>query len=243
MEELRFKKLHNGLKLSHHPFHRSLLYLKWLFKGIDFKGKKILDVGGGNGIYSYYAKSEGASYCLNLEPFASGSKNVKIRDSEIEDDLRIDTQPHTFQEFETQSKFDVIILHDSINHLDEENFSQIHKIKEAYTIYSRLISKMGKMLSKNGIVVISDCSRINFFGALGIRNPVAPSIDWDIHQHPKILSKLFSENSFDLLKLRWSPFKKFDRFGHLLSRLGFSFSYFLQSHFNLIFRIQNNELP
>ncbi len=236
MEQVIFKKLHEDLKLSHHPFDRSLLYLEWAFENINFKDKRVLDVGGGNGIYSYYAKYKGAEYCLNLEPFAAGSGSIKIFGDSDYDELKIDFQPDTFQDFEIDREFDVIILHDSINHLDEANISLLHRDEKAYGIYSSLISKLRSLASTHCQVVIADCSRINFWGNLGLKNPVAPTIEWQIHQHPPLWIKLFEENGFVLEKLRWSPFKRFDRFGHPLSKLGFSISYFMQSHFNLVFR-------
>ena len=233
--ENQFKEIHQKLKLSHHPYNRSLLYLKWAFRDVDFNGKRVLDVGGGNGIYSYYAKSQGAAYCLNLEPFQAGSENVQILDNS-ENELKIETKPETIQNFTSNEKFDIIILHDSINHLDEENYTVIHKDSNAYNSYATLVSKLHALLEPNGTVIIADCSRKNFFASLGIKNPFAPTIDWHLHQHPPLLVKLFKENGFQFSKLRWSPFKRFGRFGQFLSKLGFPASFFLQSHFNLVFR-------
>ena len=51
-----FEELHEELNLSHHKLKRSLAYLDWCFKGVDFKNKTVLDIGGGNGIYSFYAR-------------------------------------------------------------------------------------------------------------------------------------------------------------------------------------------
>lgn len=235
MNEKAFKDLHQELQLSHHPYKRSLLYLKWAFKDIDFKGKKVLDIGGGNGIYSYYAKLMGAAYCLNLEPFGAGSGNIKILGESTYNELKIDIEPLPIQEFNTDSKFDVIILHDSINHLDEEIYTLIHKDADAYKMYSEIIAKIYSLTSENGRVVVADCSRINFFASLGIRNPFAPTIDWHLHQHPPLLIKLFAENGFNLVKLRWSPFKRFDKFGQVLAKIGFPIAYFMQSHFNIVF--------
>lgn len=236
MADKTFKKLHNDLKLSHHPYRRSRLYLEWAFKNIDFEGKRVLDIGGGNGIYSYYAKYKGAAYCLNLEPFAAGSGNIEIIEDSTLTDLKIDLQNLTLQEFNTDNLFDIIILHDSINHLDEDTFSNIHTDQKSFNTYSTLVSKIRSLLTPNGKVLVADCSRVNFFAALDIKNPVAPTIEWHIHQHPPMLTKLFEQNGFKLEKLRWSPFKRFDKFGQFLSKIGFPISYFMQSHFNLVFK-------
>ncbi len=236
MEEQLFKQLHCERGLSHHPYRRSKLYLKWAFKNINFKGKRVLDIGGGNGIFSYYAKYSGADYCLNLEPFASGSGNINILGKTSSADLKIDTQNLTLQAYNTDSKFDIVILHDSINHLNEEVFSTIHESWSAYQTYSSLVSKIRSFTTINGQVLVADCSRLNFFAVLGLKNPIAPSIEWHIHQHPDILIRLFEENDFKIEQLRWSPFKRFDKFGHILCKFGFPLSYFMQSHFNMLFR-------
>ena len=51
-------------------------YLDWCFRGVNFESKNVLDIGGGNGIYSFYSiawtnKAVG-------EPFASGSTLHKV---------------------------------------------------------------------------------------------------------------------------------------------------------------------
>ena len=43
-------------------------HIKNVFNGIDFAGKRVLDIGGGNGVFSFYAASSGAEYVICLEP-------------------------------------------------------------------------------------------------------------------------------------------------------------------------------
>jgi len=233
MELVEFKQVHEDLKLSHHPFKRSFNYLKWAFKGIDFKNKTVLDIGGGNGIYSYYSRFMGAKKAINLEPFEAGSKNVKINTKEISDKLRIHLINQTIQEFDTSEKFDVIILHDSINHLDEPIFSKIHNSKKDFDKYSTLIEKISMLLNNGGTVVVSDCTRYNFWGMLGLKSPFAPSIEWNLHQSPYLIKKLFEMQGFEKFIIRWSPFKRFGLIGRVLTNFGFFPSFFMQSHFNI----------
>ncbi len=232
----KFKKIHKDLKLSHHPFNRSFNYLKWAFKGIDFSNKKVLDIGGGNGIYSYYAKYMGAKSCVNLEPLEAGSANVKIKQKKIDDHFQIQIINQTFQNFRTTEKFDIIILHDSINHLDEDIFCEIHKDNNAKLVYMILINKMCGLLSEEGEFVITDCSRYNFWGIIGLKSPFAPSIDWHLHQSPYLIAKLFEAQGLRNKNLRWSPFKRFGSFGRYLTIFGFLPAFFMQSHFNLIIK-------
>ena len=45
-----------------YPNRKNLsLHLKNTFGGIDFNGKKVLDVGGGSGLHSFYAAVKGAA--------------------------------------------------------------------------------------------------------------------------------------------------------------------------------------
>ncbi len=230
-----FKIIYNEQKLSHHPFKRMFFYLNWCFKGIDFRNKDVLDIGGGNGIFSYYAKYLGAKEVINLEPFSDGSTFFDFTKQKSKTDLKIIIKKTSLQDFKTDEKFGVIILHDSINHLNESNFENIHKSEIAYNEYRKIINKIISLLSPNGQILVTDCSRKNFWGDLGIKSPFAPSIEWNLHQPPDIVQSFFDNDKFSFV-LRWSPFKRFGRFGRILSLIGSIPSYFMQSHFNLLIR-------
>lgn len=228
-----FRELYYDLELSHHPFVRMHEYLKWCFKGVEFKDKSILDIGGGNGIYSFYARYKGARYALNLEPFAAGSSKFNFDSIDPKNQLYIEVLGQTIQEYHSNKKFDVIIMHDSVNHLDESVFQKIQKDDTAFNTYKKLINKVLEFLSPQGTIIITDCSSNNFWGDLKLKNPFAPTIDWHLHHPPFLVKKLFEDYRFDS-KLRWSPFKRFGFFGRFLSKFGWFPSYFMQSHFNLI---------
>ena len=232
-----FELLYNNLKLSHHNFTRMTTYLNWCFDGIDFSGKSVLDIGGGNGIFSYYSKLRGASSVLNLEPFSAGSTTFNFEGVESLDNLKISINNQTIQDYKTNKTYDIIILHDSINHLDENIFERIHQDENKFEEYKKLISKVVKLLSINGQIIITDCSRRNFWGDLRLKNPFAPSIDWHLHQRPTLVLKLFENHNFEK-KIRWSPFKRFGLFGYFISSFGMIPAYFLQSHFNVHLKLK-----
>ena len=237
-----FEELHEELNLSHHKLKRSLAYLVWCFKGVDFKNKTVLDIGGGNGIYSFYARSQGAHSAINLEPFGAGSTEINIFSEKSKNSLFIEFDNRTIQEYDESQKFDIIILHDSINHLNEELFIKIDKDSKALIEYHKIISKISNLLNNKGQVIVTDCARNNFWPKLGLKNPFAPSIDWHLHQSPKMIVSLFKETDSNYsFSLRWSPFKRFDGLGRILSLFGFLPSFFMQSHYNLIFIKNKNQ--
>tara|TARA_B100001059_G_scaffold102681_1_gene102424 strand:+ start:4929 stop:5654 length:726 start_codon:yes stop_codon:yes gene_type:complete len=228
-----FQKIYNDQKLSHHPFKRMFKYLNWCFKNIDFNDQNVLDIGGGNGIFSYYSKFKGAKEVVNLEPFSDGSTFFDFSNQKINSQLEIHVKKITLQEFKTNEKFGIIILHDSINHLDESLFENIHKSEKDYKDYQKIIDKIISLLSPNGQILVTDCSRRNFWGDLGLKSPFAPSIEWNLHQSPKLIQSFFKNDKFSFI-LRWSPFKRLGSLGKIISFLGVIPSYFMQSHFNLL---------
>jgi 2-polyprenyl-3-methyl-5-hydroxy-6-metoxy-1,4-benzoquinol methylase len=52
-----------------------------LFRDIDFDGKRVLDIGGGDGVYSFYAAAMGAAEVVCLEPEAAGSTAARCASS------------------------------------------------------------------------------------------------------------------------------------------------------------------
>lgn len=229
----KFKILYETLNLSHHPFSRMFSYLKWCFKDVNFDNKSVLDIGGGNGIYSFYARFRGAKSALNLEPFAEGSTEFDFDRFQTNYDLEIQIETKSIQDFFTSKKFDIIILHDSNNHLNESIYVNIDRDTNEFFKYKELINKIVSFLENDGKIIVTDCARRNFWGDLGIKNPFAPSIEWNLHQSPQLVERLFEDHKFKS-ELRWSPFKRLYFFGRILSKFGYIPSYFMQSHFNLV---------
>ncbi len=52
-----------------------LAYLKYLFEGVDLDNSRVLDIGGGNGVFSFYAALNGAEEVICLEPEEAGSRS------------------------------------------------------------------------------------------------------------------------------------------------------------------------
>lgn len=95
------------------------------YPAIDFKGRSVLDVGGGDGIHSFYAAARGASKVVNLEPESDGSTagvtNQFGRWKTALGASNVQLNLGTFQSFDPQGQtFDIVLIQDAINHLDED---------------------------------------------------------------------------------------------------------------------------
>jgi len=212
-------------------------FFKTLFKGIDFRNKNVLDIGGGSGVLSFYAAAMGAQKVICLEPISDGSyKKMGENFSTIKKETKLkntELLPMTFQEYNSPvDKFDIIILYNSINHLDEGSCKSLQYDDESMEIYNNIFKKMHQMANKGCTIIISDCSRYNFFGFLGLNNPFEPNIDWDIHQSPYFWAKMLRKQNFKNQKIIWNSFNSLRIFGRIL--LGNRYcSYFFSSHFTL----------
>ena len=210
-------------------------HLKTLFKNIGLKNRRVLDIGGGSGLHSFYAACMGAKEVVCLEPETEGSRSgtgAKFR--KLGGILGCDYvrfEPVTFQAFEpTGKRFDIILLHNSINHLDETACIDLLNSEESKAIYLSMFSKLSSVASSRAKLIVSDCSRYNFFALLGIKNPLAPTIEWYKHQVPEVWVNLLSQVGFVNPRVRWTSFNTLRSLGRVL--LGNKLlSYFLRSHF------------
>jgi SAM-dependent methyltransferase len=227
---------------SKNKFNKKLLfenfnyYLNNSFNSISFKNKNVLDVGGGNGIYSFFAKICGANYVVCLEPSLDGSENdnynyfEKIKKKF--DFKNIFFENTTIQNFKTDKLFDLVILKDSINHLDEESCINL-KLGDIYKKkYIKILKIIYNLMTKHSTIYISDCSSRNFFSDLGISNPFVREIEWFKHQEPEEWIKLIKMSNFKFNSLNWSSLnslKFIDPFNNTKM-----ISYFTSSNFRII---------
>ena len=210
-------------------------HLKTLFKDIAFENRRVLDIGGGSGLHSFYAACMGAEEVVCLEPETEGSRSgmgAKFR--KLNGMLGTDQvkfEPVAFQAFEPAEKqFDIILLHNSINHLDETACINLLNDDASKAIYMDICSKLSSLASSGAKLIVCDCSRYNFFALFRIRNPFAPTIEWHKHQVPEIWVDLLSQVGFVNPRIRWTAFNTLRSLGRVLlgNRL---LSYFLRSDF------------
>jgi len=208
-----------------------------LFGGINFEGKRMLGIGGGYGMHSYYAARMGAEEVVCLEPEVEGSNSGVKKTFEMLHanlpSLNVELESTTIQAYaHNGKKFDIILLNDSINHLDEAACVNLHEDENSRERYRRVFAKISDLSMSQAKLIICDCSRYNFFALLKVRNPFFPAIEWHKHQAPELWVDLLASVGFQNPRISWSTFKSLRLPGKLLfgNRLA---SFFLRSHFCL----------
>ena len=210
-------------------------HLKTLFENIVLENRRVLDIGGGSGLHSFYAACMGAKEVVCLEPETEGSRSgmeAKFRKlGGILGYNQVKFEPVTFQAFEPrEQQFDIILLHNSINHLDETACINLFSDEAAKAIYLNMCSKLSSLADGGAKLIVCDCSRYNFFALLRIKNPFAPTIEWHKHQAPEVWVDLLSQVGFVNPSIRWTSFNTLRSPGRAL--LGNKLlSYFLRSDF------------
>ncbi|NSW52321.1 MAG: methyltransferase domain-containing protein [Anaerolineae bacterium] len=182
----------------------------FLFQNISFEGKRVLDVGCGNGSLALWAAVHGASHVVGLEPESDGSRSGTFQIFQkliydLELNSTVEASRNTIQQLCGVQPFDIIISYNVINHLDEQAVQQLTVNYESVQKYLFLIEYFRALINEDGILIIADCARDNIWGNLGLRSPFAPMIEWNKHQNPEVWIDLFSKKGFKLIDLRWSP--------------------------------------
>jgi len=212
-------------------------HLAYEFGENSLSGMKVLDVGGGNGLLTFYAAVKGAG-AICLEPEFEGSSAGVIESfykfkallQNIKGSAAIQTR--TFQQFESNERFDLIVLSNSINHLDEAAMMRLSADQLSRNTYVGYFRKMFDLLNPGGRLIITDCDRTNFFNHLQLKSPFMPSIEWEKHQSPKFWLAMLNQVGFERVSIKWSSPNSLGAVGRAL--LGNRMvAYFLFSHFRI----------
>lgn len=196
-------------------------YCSYLFSEVPLAGTRMLDIGGGTGVFSLYAAAAGASKVTCLEPEADGSRPGMLeRFAKARTELglpNVDILPQTFQEYaEEPGHYDVVLLHASINHLNERACVELRRSQEARETYRSLFEKIANCTAPGGHVILTDATPANLWAVLHIRNPFAPTIEWEKHQVPSLWAEMGEESGLRRCCLRWTTPNSLGPVGRLL---------------------------
>jgi len=204
-------------KKEHLRFH-----VEYLFKNTIFDNKIMLDIGSGTGLFSFYAACNGAKKVICIEPKTEGynpgsiKKFMKLRSALQLLDI-IELEETTFQNFNSgHKKFDILLLHGSINHLDENACINLQNDFHAIESYKKIFEKLYNISNKEAKLIILDASRSNFFAKLHLTNPLSPNIEWHKHQTPEYWAKLLQESGFCNPEIRWTTIPPLYSIGRIL---------------------------
>lgn len=214
-------------------------YGRCLFDGVPLEGKSFLDVGGGTGVYTFYAAAAGAQRAVCLEPEARGATaGVTARFEDMFELLGrpagVRLAPTSMEEFDRRDgPFDVVLLNNSVNHLDEDACVRLPWDADARGRYRQMFTRLHELVSPGGHLIVTDCSNRNAFHQIGLNNPFMPTIDWKKHQPPELWAGLLREVGFAEARIQWTSFNRLRSSGRFLlgNRLA---AFFLASHFRLL---------
>ena len=205
-----------------------------LFRDVHLSETHVLDVGCGPGAWSLWVALHGAERVVAIEPEAHGStsnslevlrQTIKLLGLEN----KIQTSGSYLQELaEPECSFDVVVMYNVINHLDEEAVVCVHRDPSAFERYVANFSHLRRMVKPGAWLIIADCARDNFWNRLGVKSPFATSIEWSKHQNPQVWIEVLQRAGFIYHDLQWSPLQPFTR---LTSN--WLVQYFTCSHFVL----------
>jgi SAM-dependent methyltransferase len=209
---------------------------RFVFDQVDLAGKRVLDVGCGPGTWSLWAGLNGAARVLGIEPEAEGSTagvldTFRATVAELRLGDRVEGRAAYLQEVAaSDGPFDVAILYNVINHIDEDAVQRLPD-PDAAAAFTKELDHLAALMEPGGVVIVADVGRTNVWPRLGLSSPFAPTIEWAKHADPKDWTRVFGASGFRLLDLRWSPHYPF---GGLTANR--PVQYLTSSHFVLRFR-------
>ena len=225
-----------------HEIRRLRHQMGLLYKSVDFRGKTVLDIGGGTGYHALYAAACGAKSAIIIEPEADGSQNTMIQTfNAFKTEMGIDNVEllkTTIQEYEIPAGgFDVVLIQNAINHFDERACVTLRESAESQAAYRKIFKSIAELVKPGGILIMSDCSSNNLFPKLGMKNPIDPAIEWHKHQPPSEWAKVAAPEGLILEEVRWSSPTRFGKLGQLLigNAIG---AWFFTSHFVATLRLK-----
>jgi SAM-dependent methyltransferase len=174
-----------------------------MFGGLSLQGAHALEIGSGTGLHAIYMALHGATV-VSLEPEgpgATGGVIAKQRERCRRLNLHnVDVIAADFNTWQTSERFDVILSHNSINHLYPSSTSA-RSDQATRAGYIRVLRRIHTLLAPAGVFVATDAGRYAFFYLLRrMPRPWDPKrrtgINWRHHQTPSVWRELCREAGF-----------------------------------------------
>lgn len=207
----------------------------FVFRDIPVTGR-VLDIGCGRGALALWAALHGASCVVGLEPEAAGSTaGSAVILGRLIDELglghRVQLLPLRLEDLDAAGQFDLAILYDVVNHLDETAVVHLHRDPSAVDAYVAKLRHLRALLRPGAFVIVGDCGKKSIWQATGRQGRWTRDIEWEKHQQPETWIAVFQQAGFRVLDVRWSPLYRWGRLaGNRLVQ------YFTTAHFVLRLR-------
>ena len=174
-----------------------------VFGNVDLRGKRVLEIGSGRGVFSMWAGIEGASRVVGLEPMASGFYDAQNFLAEFQNMLRevgvdnVEVDGSLVQDYNPPTaSFDLVLSVHSLNHLNEEACIRLHDDADARRTYVGIFKKIRSLMVCGGKFIAIDCSKRTLISDIGVRNPFNPDIEWNKHQPSGLWAELLGQGGF-----------------------------------------------
>jgi hypothetical protein len=190
-------------------------------------------VGCGTGEFCLWAAMNGATHALGIEPEIDGSTSGSLKTfhemiTKLQLGSVVRASNQLLESIVGQKPFDIVLLYNVINHLDELSVQNLPNDQKAVVKYLDYIEMLWSLIHPDGILILADCARSNFFGNLGLKSPFVPTVEWKKHQDPTIWLDLFMRKGFSLWDMRWSSLYPFGKLSE-----NYVVHFFTKSHFVL----------
>ena len=161
----------------------------------------------------------------------SSSKNEKRLDAAIEKFKNDDSfDKDLIETLEAPLKFDIILMHNSINHIGEDIIEEAKIDERRYAEFVDRLKPIIDRLDPGGTIIVSDCGTKNFWDRVGLKSPLAPTIEWSLHGEPEFWQKMLESLDCIHVKTNWTTRREFGKLGKLFLANRFM-SYFTTRHF------------
>ena len=218
---------------------RAIFRHQQIYKGIDLQGKTVLDIGAGRGMASAFAIAHGAKHVVALEPEAAGATEGYSADIlRVQEELKapnFEVRAQPVQDYDSAGRtFDIVLMYQSVNHLDEPMCMALRQSEEARGVYRGIFRLIAGMMNPDARLIMVDASRCNFWPMIGLKNPIVPRIEWEKHQTPRTWVRLLVPLGFVKERVSWHTYHALRHFGPVFANRVVSFV--LESVFRLVLR-------
>lgn len=234
-------KYFSQMRIARGPWAETRLrhQMGFLYRGVDFRNRSVLDIGGGAGLHSFYALSCGAASAIVVEPEGDGGHDAMIATFNVWRDALGMSQAQliqtTLQSYDPPpGGFDIVLVQDAINHFDEPACVTLRTSATSRDAYLAIFGKISSVIRPGGLLIMSDCSSRNLFPSLGLKNPFDPGIEWHKHQPPAVWAELAEGQGLALQDVRWSSPARLGAVGQRLFGSALA-AWFFTSHFVMTF--------